>query len=138
MNILLASQQKRTVPAPPANTNKELPSPSVVLNPEHVMRFTALTSQNNSQPPPPVPPQRDAPRTFTGSKVGLPQPSPLSEVVNNVSSGNRNNESHTAALDYDHDFEKRFSFMSIENLPPPEPWQPLSLEARSDRSFTTA
>ena len=131
------SQQKRAVPAPPPSSNNVLPSPTVVLNPEHIMKFTAMTNQNNSHSaPPPTLPHRDAPRTFSASKVGLPPP-PLSEVVNNIPSEHRHNQSHTAALDYDHDFEKRFSFMSIENLPPPEPWKPLSLEARSDRTFTT-
>jgi hypothetical protein len=43
-----------------------------------------------------------------------------------------------AALIYDHDFENRFRFTPIENLPPPQPWKPPppTLESKSARAFT--
>ena len=104
------------------------------------MRFMTMTNQSDSHtPPPPVLPPRDVPRTTSGGKVGLPPPpaAPLSEVTDNISSDRRFTQSNTAALDYDHDFEKRFLFMALENLPPPEPWQRPLVDPRSDRSFTT-
>ena len=103
------------------------------------MRFMTMTNQSDSHtPPPPVLPPRDVPRTTSGGKVGLPPPpAPLSEVTDNISSDRRFTQSNTAALDYDHDFEKRFLFMALENLPPPEPWQRPLVDPRSDRSLTT-
>lgn len=128
----------RAAPLPPSASSLPAHSPSlannnssatsVTLNPDTVMKFTNMMNQNESTTStsqlPPLPP-RDVPPTNPGGTVRRPPPpSPLADFVDNVPAERLHDQSNTAALDYDHEFESRFRFTPIENLPPPEAWKP--------------
>ncbi len=106
----------------------------VMLNPVNVAKFNQITSQNDSlssTSPIPPPPPRGLPATNPGGTVR--RPTSLSDFVDNPPAERRPDQSNTAALEYDHDFENRFRFTPIENLPPPESWRPQPLEAKSSK-----
>ncbi len=135
--MLLGPQQQVTRPPPrPPSSSSTLPSSTannnnsaapVTLNPDIVAKFTNMMNQNDStvstSQAPPLPP-RDVLSTNPGGTVRRPPPPPLSEFVDNVPAERRPDQSNSAALDYDHEFESRFRFTPIENLPPPQEWKP--------------
>ncbi len=137
--VYLASQQKVTRPPPPppptslpsnpnlTSNNKDY-TDYITLNPDIVQKFTSMMDQNDSlsstsSAPPPPPPPRGVTATNSGGTVRRPPPT-LSDSVDTMPANHRSDQSNTGALDYDHDFENRFRFTPIENLPPPEPWKP--------------
>lgn len=73
-------------------------------------------------PRPPLPP-RNVPTNPTGTVPRAPAPN-LSDFTDNIPNERHNDQSNTSALDYDREFERRFHFTPIENLPPPKPWKP--------------
>jgi len=136
--IFLGSQQKfpRAAPPPPPhsqsanpplNSNNNGHTASVTLNPDTVTKFNSMMNQNDSHsstPPVPPPPPRAVPATNPGATVRRPPP-PLSDVNDNIPAQRRSDQGDPGALLYDYDFEARFQFTPIENLPPPELWKPL-------------
>lgn len=78
----------------------------------------------SSHPAPPPPPPR-APTGTPGGTLRRPPPTP-SAFVDTTPAEHRPDQWNKAALDYDHEFEKRFRFNPIENLPPPGVWHPAS------------
>lgn len=70
-------------------------------------------------PPPPPPPRGVAPTHNNGITRRI-----SSDFVDHSFSDRRYDQSNSAALDYDHNFEARFRFTPLERLPNPERWQP--------------
>jgi hypothetical protein len=154
LQILLGSQQKsmRAAPPPPPISSLPTSSPStsnnneyetaVTLNPDIVSKFTNITNQNDSlsskSPLPHLPP-RNTPGNNTGGTIGQSPPT-SSDFADSKPAERRHDPMNTGgALIYDHDFENRFRFTPIENLPPPQPWKPPPppmLERKSTRAFT--
>lgn len=123
--IFVGSRQKITrpppPPPPPSSSNDHAASP--MLNPDSVAKFNRLTNQNGPPafaPPPPPPPRGVTPNNFGGTTRGPPS---SSDFIDNTPPERRHNQYSPGALVYDHDFENRFRFAPIENLPPPDPWK---------------
>jgi len=105
----------RAAPPPPPttssssfkpNVNNNAPAPTVTLNPEHVAKFNEMTTKTDSyvsSPLAPKIPARNVPKN----------PSEIAPTAH---------LSDTSEVNYDREFEKRFKFTPIENLPPPKTW----------------
>jgi hypothetical protein len=124
--MFLGSQQKITrPPPPPPPSNHHDHAGSVILNPDTVARFNRMPNQSgpppSTPPPPPPPPRGVAPNNPVGTTHRLPSSS--SDFIDHSPAERRSDQRNTAALNYDHDFENRFRFTPIENLPPPETWK---------------
>ena len=123
--IFLGSQQKisRPAPPPPPSSNNNDHATSVTLNPENVAKFNRLVNPNGppSFTPPPPPARGTAPTNPGGTTRRLPSSS--SDFIDNTPTERRHDHGNTAALEYDRDFESRFRFTPIENLPAPESWK---------------
>jgi hypothetical protein len=98
----------------------------VTLNENNVSKFNKLMNQNgspSSTPPPPPPPRGEAPNN-PGGTIRRP-PTVPSDFIDNTSAERRHDQLNTGLPDYDHEFEARFHFIPVANLPPPEKWQPV-------------
>lgn len=60
----------------------------------------------------------------SASNPSLPKVPPRNVSTNLSETTSTAQQSDTSDVNYDRDFEKRFKFTPIENLPPPKPWNP--------------
>ncbi len=123
--------QQRTNRAPPPPPPPPYSSTNNGYNtPDDNTRFQKPINRNGPPlPPPPPPPPRGLAPTHNNGTMRRAS----SDFVDHSYSDRRYEQSHSAALDYDHHFESRFRFTPLEHLPVPDRWHPPPTNTRSSK-----